>query len=305
MMRWAAVAAWLVACGPGEEPPVVLDPNSPAAYARDCAEALGPIPGFDCETEAVEIPVTVDGKPVDVEVELCDRPNLLERSCVPGSRVGKKAGETEDVTFVFVCRALDDRRDVPYDDIALIGYNAETGATCYFQSLPETPVTSVPSPMDDVDASVWLSREETADAACNICHLPDPYLHSPWIDQVRDPVDPSEPLVPNNPGYAPYFIAGGPEFDRWRLEHYALEDNACAQCHPIGRSAVFLDPTESDELPLTTTGLSWPMSTWMPPNYEGTEQEWHDTYSRDVSLIRNCFRQNFPTPPNCFRRALP
>lgn len=299
---------WIVALGLGctEPPPTApgpLDPDDPRHYARTCAEALGPIPGFDCDTEATAIPITVDGATVEHTPELCDRPNLLEQSCVPGSRVGRKVGERPGVSFVYICRALYEDDEVPFDDVAMIGYDADSGATCFFQGLPEAPITQIPSPMDDT-TGFWANAADTANAACAVCHLPDPFLHSPWVDQVRDPDDPAQPLVPNLPGFSPYFVAGGPEFDGWRLEHFALPGNPCGACHPIGRTATILEAVRAHG-PLTESARAWPSAPWMPPDFAGTEQQWQETYGPAIVEIERCLRRTATDPEICDPTPLP
>lgn len=300
---------WLVlsACeSTGPEPlvQVAAPPDSPRDHAATCAEWLGPVPGFDCEVDGLAIPVTVDGVSVEYEVEACDRPNFLERSCVPGSRVGRIAGDRPSVNFVFVCRSLSEDDGVRYDDVALIGHDTESGATCFFQSFPEDDQTTFVSPHDDPDAEVWTGPEAVADAACASCHLPDPFLHSPWIDQVRDPTDPTQFIVPSNPPFGRYWIAGGPAFDGWRLEHFDLPDNACAACHRIGRTARMLDAVEGDA-PLSAWGQAWPQVRWMPPAFDGAPEEWETLYEADVRQIRRCLQFPVDEPAECRLSPIP
>ena len=42
-------------------PVVTADPSTILGHAQECAVALGRIPGFSCQTDAIEVPITVDG----------------------------------------------------------------------------------------------------------------------------------------------------------------------------------------------------------------------------------------------------
>ncbi|MGB7328370.1 MAG: hypothetical protein WBD31_26065 [Rubripirellula sp.] len=86
----------------------------------------------------------------------------------------------------------------------------------------------------------WQPPSVVAQDGCVKCHMADPFLHTPWIDQVRVANDPDETLVPLiADADSPYFVIGE-EFPappgRKPGEAYAtipkhLEGNKCVECH--------------------------------------------------------------------------
>ena len=138
-------------CIPGGER--VYMPTSPRAYAAMCEPELGVAPTVDC-AEGVLMPVTVDGVEVfeDPGLHACDKPSLQIGDCMPGSSLQRYPGTDADgtprpeVVWVSFCRH-DGRDDVVGfdmpDSVQMIGYNYETGATCFFESGDNRPWTSV------------------------------------------------------------------------------------------------------------------------------------------------------------------
>ena len=120
-----------------------------------CAELeLGVAPIVDCGA-GVPIPVTVDGIEVfeDPGLHGCDKASLQIGDCMPGSSLqryeGRDADGTprpDDAVWLSFCRH-DGRDDVVNfdmpDSVQLIGYNYESGATCFFESGDNRPWTHV------------------------------------------------------------------------------------------------------------------------------------------------------------------
>ena len=220
---------FLTACAdvdPTRVPLVTAEPGTPLYHAQQCAQELGPIPGFSC-SDALEIPVTVNGKRVFEDQETCDRPAAFAEPCDVGNRVGRKQGTHFDgrprseVMYVTFCRD---------GGMGVIGHNAETGATCFFSVEETTDAFGVvPGQHDPGYDEAWQAPEVVAKDGCVDCHHADPFLHSPWIDQVRDPHNPSEPLVPAiASATSPYFVVG----DVFPQPKFAdLPGNACTHCH--------------------------------------------------------------------------
>lgn len=335
------LALLLIACkGRGEDTPtpedtgerivpeVTADRMSVLGHAQECQQALGPIPAFDCVADTQPVPAHADGAPITTNTaERCDKPSLLESSCNPFTRAGRKQGTwmngdaRPEVTFVFTCRSYDS--DPPtdagglYHDIAMIGHNAITGATCYFQSFPEERIRYMPSPLTAgstpdlgaVDANdVWDRPAWTADIRCHRCHGADPWIHSPWIDQLRDPENPTEPLVPWTDGATTPYHVVGTAFAGWELEHFALPQNACLACHRVApgqgcRGFVNYAVGASSTMPLTDSARQYPVSHWMPPEVEGTVDQWEATWRPHVDELLACCQD--PDAPACNRTPTP
>lgn len=200
-------------------------------HAQACAAELGPVPAFDLSS-AVEIPVTQGGVPVESgEVFDCDLPAAFQSPCERGllGRVqGTREDGTEDpdVVWIYIVRS---------GGFAAIGYHGVSGATCFLEidDLPADPVLAAPA---DVGAEAynaqWASPQDMFEVSrCQDCHMADPFLHSPYLDQLQDPDDPTQPMVPVVAGASnprpPYWIisaAAGPHTTE-------LSGNSCTECH--------------------------------------------------------------------------
>jgi hypothetical protein len=308
---------------PTEVPPVTADRMSVLGHAQECAQALGPIPGFDCIEDADPVPVLVDGVQATSNPSTCDTPSLLEGSCNIWTRAGSKPGTNHDgslkpeVTFAFTCRSSDDQAPTDeggvYHDVAMIGHNADTGATCYFQSFPDGRVRYFPSPntaestpdygtMPAEDR--WDEPASTANINCQRCHSADPWIHSPWIDQVESRHDAPSPIVPwTGSNDSPYHIVGTAFLD-WEMSYFDLPDNACTSCHRIGTRGcnTFVDYSAGDNsfMPLSTTTQGVP---WMPPAFPGDDATWEGIWRDPVEEILDCCAN--PSNPSCNRTPTP
>ncbi|MCA9567328.1 MAG: hypothetical protein KC656_05775 [Myxococcales bacterium] len=311
---------------PPDLQPVTAPPQTVLGHAQECAQVLGPIPGFDCLTDADPVPVTRDGVPQTTQnPSTCDRPSLLEGSCNIWTRAGAKQGTWSDgsprpeVTFVFTCRSSDDQAPTDeggeYHDVAMIGHNRDTGATCFFQSFPDGRVRYFPSPMTagsgapdygEVDAlQVWDPPAETASIECHRCHNADPWIHSPWIDQMPSRALPEEPMVPWTELGSAYHVAGT-EFAYWaeELAYFDIPGNPCLSCHRIGVAGCdeFVAYSAGDPTWLPLDGDTYGQ-VWMPPDFAGTQDDWERVWRPAVTEIRACC--DAPGLPGCNVTATP
>lgn len=294
------------------------------AHAAECAAELGPPPAWDVAEDTREVPVTVEGVLLSIEAwtpdATCDRPDLLRRSCMPGTRVGRRTGTTTDgrddpdvVWMLTLRQAEPDPSLTPgwFDDVALIGHRASTGATCFFQAFPTAEVTAVPSPLDAPEAELaWEDPSTVAAADCVRCHGADPWLHSPWIDQLRDPDDAERPYVPVGATVdGPYWVVGA-AFAGWAgsMETVRPDDNACVACHRVGlrEACERLVPYATGRgggLPLSAAGATFPLSHWMPPSPHADADAWSDAWQHHVTDLLDCCRA--PSDARCNRAPLP
>ena len=213
-------------------------------YARECEKHLGPFPKFRYE-DAIEIPITQNGKRVIVTAEnigknlkSCDKPAAFGAPCQLGNRVGRyqgiKANGSPNPEVVFVTFFRD-------GGLGVIGHNMKTGATCFLSVQDEfDPKQGLPTPDEPKYNKAWQPPTVVGRDGCVKCHMADPFLHSPWIDQVRDPKNPEEPLVPLIADVdSPYFVIGKefptPPGRRPGAIHATipkpLEGNKCVECH--------------------------------------------------------------------------
>ena len=231
-------------CVPGNETPM---PESARAYAAMCEPELGVAPTVDCGA-GVPIPITKGGVEVfeDPGLHACDNPSLQVGDCMPGSSVQRHQGRSADgaprpeVVWVSFCRhdGRDDiaAADIP-DSVQMIGYNQETGATCFFESGDNSPWTFVDASnrlrgiLPGPDEPEFDQAYTVPGIQCVVCHQADPFIHNPWIKGARLPEDPRQPVLPvlrsKNP---PYYVIGGAN---WDMRTIHIEDNGCLGCHRI------------------------------------------------------------------------
>ena len=159
-----------------------------------CELELGVAPTVDCGA-GVLFPITVGGVEVfeDPGLHECDAASLQIGDCMPGSSLQRHEGRNADGTprpdavWVSFCRH-DGRDDVVNfdmpDSVQLIGYNYDTGATCFFESGDNRPWTYVdennrllgvlPGPDEpEFDRAYTVPGVE-----CVGCHQADPFRRS-------------------------------------------------------------------------------------------------------------------------------
>ena len=259
-------------------------PASARAYAAMCELELGVAPTVDCGA-GVLLPITVDG------VEVFDDPGLHECDGSSLQRYQAKHADgtpKPDAVWVSFCRH-DGRDDVVNfdmpDSVQLIGYNYETGATCFFESGDNRPWTSVdeknrllgvlPGPDDPKFDQAYT----VPGVQCVRCHQADPFNHNPWINGARLPEDPRQPVLPVIPGNnAPYYVVGGPD---WDMRTIHIEGNGCLGCHRIGMETL-----------AEYTGDFWDPNEHMPPHDPGS-------LAADYEELVACWTNGPENTPGC------
>jgi len=166
-----------------------------SSYAAKCDAATGiTVPGFSC-SNGVEVPG--QGAPGDPK---CDRPNVLNNMCDPGSKFQVLPGRTSDAVAVAHCRKV----GLPvsgdqYNDIAVIQYNKRNGALCFYQALGSPtegttlPGEGIPQPHDGDTApwqdgrSHWIDPQGTQSIGCTGCHDNGGFIRSEYLAQLVAP----------------------------------------------------------------------------------------------------------------------
>ena len=220
-------------------PVPTANPGTALYHAQMCAQYLGPIPQVSC-SDAQVVPVTIDGVEIpwtknrpswpSEQPKACDVPDALSGTCQQGNGVARYEGThhdgspREEVIYLAFCRD---------GGLGLIGYNLTTGATCFFHMSHNVANTAThPGSNDPNYEAYWQAPAIVAADQCQGCHQADPFIHSPWVDQLKDPDNPQEPLVPIIAGPAnprpPYFVLGD-EFSQ--PVSAELPNNVCTTCH--------------------------------------------------------------------------
>ena len=256
------------------------------------------------------IPVTFGGKtPKTFHAEMrSDRPMMLPTRVEgfeggtgqsnPFSVVGRMPGSNPEVQWVFLVRKYNlkkqtDANFVDAGDVAVIGHHPRTGASTYFQFYnPSNPKSAqvVISPFSGKEGMCFWSPLVTNAKVfqCQRCHNADPFIHTPWIDQVRvsKPVEGKpfpEPMVPSSPLGAFRFIDDeeGELFAFWNdsLHYLDAPDNGCTGCHrvtPFDASGLYqhstqyagVEPDKHNEFAVEMHGYQTDQFydlPWMPP----------------------------------------
>ena len=203
-------------------------------HAYACEDVLGPLPKFSC-SDAIEVPTAKDGVPVtsfpvseeggigSANPNDCDHPWAFGLACQPGNKVGRYQGlntdgtENPDVVFITFCRD---------GGLGVIGYKFSTGETCFFSIVDGSDSNNPPKPGEDGYNNAWMTPKIVAADKCVNCHMASPFIHSPAIDQLRNPMDTSELLVPIT-GNEPYIVIGT-EFQQPFTTNI---QNSCTSCH--------------------------------------------------------------------------
>lgn len=250
--------------------------------AHKCAAAMGnygngkpiEVTGFNCN-DGVEVPDTHPnggGFPFQV----CDRPNVLNGECDPGSRfqvlVDTENTAKQRVTIVAHCRHRNKGTD--YGDVAVIAHNFGTGDTCFFQDKNSgggTLPSDVPAPKDDYTNKFWGTPAATAAIRCVQCHDNGPFIRSPYLTQLKGTPRSEARFIEDNPiiiaqaqaamrspkAYVPgsrdsnanrdqpYRFVGN-DFQGWKAYAVSvqatqipgLSQNQCTSCHRLGVSTI-------------------------------------------------------------------
>ena len=167
----------------------------------------------------------------------------------PYTVVGRQPGSNPEVQWMFLVRQYSMKKITDPElafspDMAVIGHHPRTGATMYLQYFnngTEKPSKTVVSPFSEGGEDFWDDISVIRELRCERCHSADPFIHTPWIDQVRvDTVSWEgypQPMVPSNPLGPFFFIDAGPGeyFEAWNFNLQHLDDpqNACTECHRV------------------------------------------------------------------------
>lgn len=201
--------------------------RSALEYAYECESVLGPLPTFRYE-DAIEIPMEKDDIPLtqgsDNSMD-CDHPFAFNAPCDIGNRMGRYQGlnpdgtANSDVVFITFFRGR---------GLGVIGHKFTTGQTCFFEIDDFDPVTTkVPEPSDSNYNDLWGKPAHIAgEFNCANCHMASPFLHTPAVDQLKNPLDTTQLMLPLT-GKATYTIVG----QEWIQPRASTIQNSCTSCH--------------------------------------------------------------------------
>ena len=165
----------LHACGSDRSNPNPTDELQ--KYVQACDQVIAAsVPDFSCNV-GTEVPITNYD---EFASHNCDRPNRLHGVCDPGSHFQVLANKPDGVVVAH-CRKQG-LSDGQYGDIAIIQFNPQSGAACFYQALGDLS-GQVKAPAKGLGAWQWLSPARTAKIGCVSCHDNGPLIRSPYITQ--------------------------------------------------------------------------------------------------------------------------
>src|SRR5512140_1003527 len=157
-------------------------------YAAKCDLATGiHVPAFNCDSGA-EVPNQGTTPDNGTHFPSCDYPNVLNGACDPGSKF-QVLVQTADAAAVAHCR----KNGAPiagsqYNDIAIIQYNKNNGAICFYQALTTSMVqlvgSNVTAPSAGQTPFPWLSPTITEGIHCTGCHDNGGFIRSKYLTQL-------------------------------------------------------------------------------------------------------------------------
>jgi hypothetical protein len=164
----------------------------------------------------------------------CANPSLLTNSCRQGSRLGHLVHD--DIEFYWICRdpLLELDGTVLYEDMAVIGHNRRTGATCFWDDV-DGHTHDADTPAFDLEAATEPERERFAErftyadgSGCVTCHDHDPFVYTPYLRSTT-----WESIAAERGPYHVVGLAG--EARPTGVRHLVSpEAAACTTCHRLG-----------------------------------------------------------------------
>ncbi|QSQ28634.1 hypothetical protein JY651_05875 [Pyxidicoccus parkwayensis] len=308
-----------------------LDGTNIVEYAASCRAALGTPkkPYFRCrDGSLLKTTNTPDGAK-------CDKPVWLtldgDGQCVTNARLLKLETSKADTEMRVICRRYKKGADTEdgFQDVAIVMSNKTSGATCYFQALsgagPDLDGSKVPNPLADPASTdtdektaaaaaktfyIAPERLKLADTlACSQCHDHDPWMHTPYIDQV-DGTDANH--VPTDFTDAKYYLVeeayftGAPRsWPKPRSVTTAdvkdangnLKEQVCTSCHRIGTSKTcdkWVDwAVDATVIPATNAAAqTYSAKMWMPTSGKpAAEEDYHKKFDNHVKAIKCCCKK--------------
>ena len=167
-----------------------------AAFAQECDQAIGvSVPDFDVDDPlGTEVPTdNRTSASATYPAGICDRPNVLNGHCDPGSRF-RVLMNTQDAYVVAHARKMGLSKKGEYGDVAIIQHNKVNGKTCFYQGALEVFHLShdgkVKAPSKGVgNPAFWMTPSQIVNSEfpCVSCHDNGPIIRSPYLAQIPGP----------------------------------------------------------------------------------------------------------------------
>ncbi|MCX4239963.1 hypothetical protein [Paraliomyxa miuraensis] len=164
----------------------------------------------------------------------CANPSFLTGSCQQGSKLGQLTHG--DVSVYWICRDpyLDLDGSVLFEDMAVIGHNARTGATCFWDDINDQVHEDDAPPLDLSEAtederarSVEVFKYNDG-SSCVTCHDHDPFIYTPHLQSTG-----WASIAANKRPYHLVDLRGEPR-PTGVMHLVSPQADACTSCHRLG-----------------------------------------------------------------------
>lgn len=250
----------------------------------------------------------------------CANPSLLTGSCRQGSKLGQLTHG--DVSMAWICRDryLDLDGTVLYHDMAIIGHNRRTGATCFWDDVNDVIHDDDAPALDLLEASEE-ERARTIEtfayndgSRCINCHDHDPFIYTPHLQSTT-----WESIAAAK---GPYHLVGldGRPRSTGVMELVSPQASPCTSCHRIGSNETcdFFAPDalaahkgslyESQVHTAAEPGSPyWQLAYWMPGITHAFDDfsEWEATYGAAREHVLKCCEAPGVDGDGCQWRPVP
>lgn len=250
----------------------------------------------------------------------CANPSLLTGSCRQGSKLGQLTHG--DVSMYWICRDpyIDYDGTVIFHDMAVIGHNLRTGATCFWDDINDVMHEDDAPPLDLLEASdeeraraiEWFPYNDGS--RCINCHDHDPFIYTPHLQSTT-----WESVAASKGPYHLVGLDGAPRSTEV-MELVSPEASPCTSCHRIGSNQTcgFFAPDalaahkgslyESEVHAAAEPGSPyWQLAYWMPGTTHAFDDfgEWESTYGGAREHILKCCETPGVDGDGCEWRPVP
>ena len=212
-------------------------------FAKQCDKAIGSensVPDFNSDNGTL-VP-TDHLMPANATYPdgTCDRPNVLNGNCDPGSRFQVLINNAD--AYVVAHARKTGEGPGQYGDIAVIQHNKVNGATCFYQGALNLSHNGndVKAPSKGVGSPpFWMTPSAIATSGfpCVRCHDNGPIIRSPYLAQITGPNKLPGAGDPTFNKDQPYYFVGS-DFASWKAYKVEVSGNVCITCHRLGVNSV-------------------------------------------------------------------
>lgn len=233
----------------------------------------------------------------------CANPSLLTGSCQQGSKLGQLTHG--DVSVYWICRDpyLDYDGSILYGDMAVIGHNMRSGATCFWDDIDDVIHEDDAPPLDLLEASeeervrsVELFQYNDG-STCVTCHDHDPFIYTPYLQSTgwRSIAADKGPYhlvtLERTPRPTGIMHLVSPQASACTSCHRLGSDNTCSYFAPNSLARLQTNAHEAQIHEAAEPGSpAWRLAHWMPGPVEdiATLSDWEATYGDARDHVLEC-----------------